>query len=140
MYLATIINCGWDFAESFLKHSYAGIDRSIDVAPKDDNWESKGVMREFSQTEFVDRKIWQWNGLDDTGYVFYPTQCLVKNAKCKVHVNLHGCGQNYRYTYLALPKYSGFNEYAVTNDIIVLYPQTRGSWWYNPSSCWDIGI
>ena len=92
MYLATIINCGWDFAGSFLNHYFKGVNSSLELAPKETNWQDKGIMREFSQTEFVDRKIWEWNGFAETGYVFYPNQCIEKDAKCKVHINLHGCG------------------------------------------------
>ena len=36
--------------------------------------------------------------------------------------------------------YSGFNEYAVTNDLIILYPQVNGNAWFNTYNCWDIGI
>lgn len=53
-----------------------------------------------------------------------------------LHVHLHGCGLSAR---LAThnEKMRRFNEYAVANDIIVLYPDAQLSF-FNLIGCWDI--
>jgi len=39
--------------------------------------------------------------------------------------------------YLNLVEYSGFNDYAASNDLIILYPQADGSIQTNPYTCWN---
>ena len=34
---------------------------------------------------------------------------------------------------------SGWGDYAVTNDFIVLFPQAAYSAYSNPTACWDFG-
>jgi poly(3-hydroxybutyrate) depolymerase len=53
---------------------------------------------------------------------------------------MHGCGQQYQNAFLGLVNYSGFNEYAVTNELIILYPQANANTILNQAGCWDIGI
>jgi poly(3-hydroxybutyrate) depolymerase len=74
-----------------------------------------------------------------TGYVYVPASCQSTAGKgCVVHVVFHGCRQvagdvgDYVYSKL------GYNGWADTNNIIVLYPQvdpTASS--VNPQGCWD---
>ena len=86
-----LINCGYDAAGETLKFILPNIEGSdITVAPKDEDWESKGILRTFNQREFVDLWNWSYSGLADFGYVFFPKQCIKDEAKCKVHVYLHG--------------------------------------------------
>lgn len=131
--LYSIINCGVDFAGDFLKFALPNIPNSnvTSIEDGDEDWESQGVIRKFSQKEFVDKKVWQFSGLDEFGYVFFPNSCLADGASCKVHVVLHGCGQHYQNAFLGLVKYSGFNEYAVTNQMIILYPQANAHALFN---------
>jgi poly(3-hydroxybutyrate) depolymerase len=76
----------------------------------------------------------------DFGYVFYPNECLVDGVSCKVHVVMHGCVQNEQAVFLGLVNYSGFNEYAVTNQLIIVYPQANAVFGKNLAGCWDVGI
>jgi len=39
--------------------------------------------------------IWNIDGLDDFGYIYIPTQCLVADKKCKLHIAFHACLQQY---------------------------------------------
>ena len=58
----------------------------------------------------------------ENGYLFVPKQCDV-NANCRVHFVMHGCGGQ--------PDgmaNQGYNELAVLNSIIMVYPDTN---------CWD---
>ena len=75
--------------------------------------------------EFIEAGLFEYTGFDKFGYVYYPNTCLEK--KCKVHVVLHGCFQGHQGVEKTLIEYSGFNEWAVYNDLIVLYPQVAYS-------------
>ena len=51
-------------------------------------------------------------------------------------VALHGCLQDQSLVGQQFVTSSGLNEWADTNDILVLYPQTISDF-SNPESCWD---
>jgi poly(3-hydroxybutyrate) depolymerase len=105
------------------------------------NWEKdkKGVLRKFSQFSLAEASIFDWHGLDDFGYVFYPKQCADGTTICKLHIHFHGCtatllSSSNGYNYIT--KY-GFNEYAISNNIIIVFPQARFNLIYNQNNCWD---
>lgn len=102
----------------------------------DSDWASKGVYRHFWQPDFLSTYLWQGNYMSPLGYVFYPTQCYDGTTQCKLHIHLHGCFSSVR---TAGEHYSwgfGFNDIAVANDLIVLYPDTPSSF-FNLGGCWD---
>jgi poly(3-hydroxybutyrate) depolymerase len=71
------------------------------------------------------------------GFVYVPTNCKEKK-ECKLHVHFHGCQQYYDSLGDVYVKHSGFNGYAESNDIIVLYPQTTSTFFpSNPQGCYD---
>ena len=43
--------------------------------PPDHNWKQKGVLRRFSQYEFIDSTLIDVHGLDDFGFIYYPYSC-----------------------------------------------------------------
>ena len=65
------------------------------------------------------------DGLDWDGYIYYPNQCIENNgaARCKIHFAMHGCTEqiNSQYGWEWINR-SGYNEYAVTNNLIIVYP------------------
>ena len=83
-------------------------------------------------------------GLADTGFLYVPIGCLPQGQSqepCRVHVVFHGCQQ-----YAGNPKVgkavierAGYNRWADTNKLIVLYPQTAATdpAPLNPKGCWD---
>jgi poly(3-hydroxybutyrate) depolymerase len=116
----------------------------------------------------------------DKAYIFVPPQCLDGTTPCKLHVAFHGCRQGYGYagqepdgrlvkkalygapatepekqlagwTYFV--ENAGYNEWADTNNIVVLYPQATArlsslspfEWIFpgmymqhvNGEGCWD---
>lgn len=94
-----------------------------------------------------------YNALQDAsmareGYVFIPSTCR-DGRKCKLHVAFHGCLQGGTTDHRSghsgnlFAKFSGYNEWAKANDIVVLYPQIQpraGSLVtapVNPQGCWD---
>lgn len=82
------------------------------------------------------------------GYVFIPQPCK-EGRKCKLHVAFHGCLQGGTTDHRSghsgnlFSKFAGYNEWAQTNDIIIIYPQVQvrnGSLQnppVNPQGCWD---
>ena len=67
---------------------------SIDsFEPMNYDWEEQkvGVLRQFSQYALTDSSIFDFHGLSDTGYIFYPNECATGLKSCKLHVHLHGC-------------------------------------------------
>jgi poly(3-hydroxybutyrate) depolymerase len=50
----------------------------------------------------------------------------------------HGCRQGAATLGERFVSEAGYNRWADTNRLIVLYPQVGASWWpYNPRGCWD---
>jgi len=73
----------------------------------------------------LETNILQLDGLDWDGYIYYPYTCIENNgaAKCKIHFALHGCGEQLNSIYgWEWINRSGYNEYAATNNIIIVYP------------------
>lgn len=87
----------------------------------------------FNQREFAN----QSSSMDGTGYVYIPQACTVSGAACAVHVVLHGCQQGASIVGDAVYGQVGYNGWADSNKIIVLYPQAVISQPLNPQGCWD---
>ena len=60
-------------------------------------------------------------------------------AGCRLHIAFHGCLQSQEVVGDAWYGHAGYNKWAATNRIIVLYPQTKASDVdpLNPDGCWD---
>ena len=121
-----INNCQYDSAGHLLAHIYG----SLNPASKNPT----GSIHEFNQGEFASGGNPNSIGLADTGYVYVPAVCL--SEACRVHVVFHGCQQYAGKVGRAVVEHGGYNQWAETNKLIVLYPQTDvGS--LNPNGCWD---
>lgn len=74
--------------------------------------------------------------MDQTGYIYVPTSC--KNGSvCKLHICFHGCEQGYSYVQDQFINSNQLNNWAESNNIIVLYPQAVSTAVLNPKGCWD---
>jgi poly(3-hydroxybutyrate) depolymerase len=102
-----------------------------------------GDLVSFDQRPFVSGKAIDAS-LADEGYVYIPKPC--RAGRCRVHVVFHGCRQNSAEVGRRFVEGAGYNTWADTNRLIVLYPQTvarsgpaLGSWktLFNPKGCWD---
>ena len=102
-----------------------------------------GEMIVFDQRPFVPGRAIDAS-LANEGYAFVPASC--RSGGCKVHVAFHGCLQNAGEIGRRFIDGAGYNEWAASNRIVVLYPQTLrrhglawGSfrWLLNPKGCWD---
>jgi poly(3-hydroxybutyrate) depolymerase len=76
--------------------------------------------------------------LAEQGFLYVPQSCL-NGETCRLHVSFHGCKQNAAAVGDAFVSGTGLNQYADSNNIVVLYPQTRASSInpFNPNACWD---
>ncbi|WP_434631619.1 extracellular catalytic domain type 2 short-chain-length polyhydroxyalkanoate depolymerase [Chromobacterium sp. CV08] len=75
------------------------------------------------------------SSLADEGFVYVPRACADGEA-CRVHIALHGCQQYAGKVGDAFYVHAGYNDWADSNHILVLYPQTTVSA-ANPQGCWD---
>lgn len=118
-----INNCGFDLAGEILSHTYSDLESPAAEA---------GTAQRFDQRPFGDAN------LADYGYVYVPESCK-GDSNCRVHVFFHGCQQSASTAGTALLQNAGFNEWAETNNIVVLYPQVEKSLAapMNPYGCWD---
>ncbi len=114
-------NCGFDTAGALLTHLYGPL------KPRKAG-ELGGKLIVFDQAA-----ITQAAGIGATGYAFIPASCAA-GAACRVHVVLHGCKMNATDVGDAFAKGAGYNRWAETNDLVVLYPQTGAG---ATNGCWD---
>ena len=124
-----INNCSYNMAGHLLRHIYGALNQK-------NSGSLSGSIAEFDQTEFVKGGLTPASvGFADTGYVYVPDVC--RTQACRVHVVFHGCQQYAGLVGGAVYRHSGYNEWADTNRIIVLYPQTDADADFNPKGCWD---
>jgi poly(3-hydroxybutyrate) depolymerase len=76
--------------------------------------------------------------LEPLGYVYVPERCR-RGEPCRLHVAFHGCRQGTSFAGRAFVLNAGYNEWAESNGIVVLYPQVKRSLVMplNPQGCWD---
>ena len=131
-----INNCGYDAAGALLGHLLGRL------APPEDRG---GPLLEFDQREFAGGAP-AAVGMADSGYAWVPGGC--RRERCRVHVVFHGCRQNAQTLGERFVREAGYNRWAESNRLIVLYPQTiaRAGWdfshgtpsfIFNPRGCWD---
>lgn len=120
-----INDCDYDAAGALLQHLLGAL------APP--SARSGGRLESFDQTPFGGYGI----SMDDEGYVYIPADC--ETQRCRVHVAFHGCRQGRAEVKDQFAREAGYNRWADTNRIVVLYPQAIARWWwiYNPRGCWD---
>jgi poly(3-hydroxybutyrate) depolymerase len=96
--------------------------------------ELSAEVQAFDQTEFFPKDHDSFLSMDDTGFVYIPETC--KKGGCDLHVVFHGCKQSYETLNTTFVKEAGYNRWADSNKLIVLYPQIKKTL-NNPESCWD---
>ncbi|MDP1525156.1 MAG: poly(3-hydroxybutyrate) depolymerase [Rhodocyclaceae bacterium] len=103
----------------------------------------EGQLMRFDQGPFLSGKPVDAS-MAEEGYVYIPKDC--PSGGCRIHVVFHGCRQSTEEIGIRFVTDAGYNGWADSNRIIVLYPQIRsrngpalGSWKYvmNPKGCWD---
>jgi poly(3-hydroxybutyrate) depolymerase len=122
-----INDCGFTQSQVLLKHIYG----TSAQAPADTP--SQAVLR-FNQGEFVTGSR---TSMDADAYAYIPAAC--RQTSCGIHVAFHGCQQGASVIGDRFYNGTGYNEFADTNKLIVLYPQAHPSTGIppNPKGCWD---
>lgn len=74
----------------------------------------------------------------DSALLYVPSSCAAGES-CGVHIALHGCQQSAEFIGDAFAAGAGYNEWAESNKLLVLYPQVASSKIapLNPLGCWD---
>lgn len=139
--------CAFDAASAMLGWIYG----ETSAAPRQGGV-AQGRYIEFDQSAYIPRAGWfsyLWgSGMDKTGWLYVPQACAA-GERCRLHVALHGCKQGQSYMPLKPPpggglyngttfvKNTGYDRWADTNRLVVLFPQAVSIPWKNPNGCWD---
>jgi poly(3-hydroxybutyrate) depolymerase len=130
-----IVDCQYDAAGILLRHLLGPL-----AAPAA---KLGGRVLEFDQGEFAGGTPAAIS-LADSGYLFVPDACA--RERCRVHVVFHGCRQSSEQIGDRFVREAGYNRWAESNRLIVLYPQTSQRYGFNfgalnfvlnPKACWD---
>jgi Esterase PHB depolymerase len=121
--LPYINNCGVDAAGNMLKLFYGNL--KARVSPVSSN------LYSFKQSDYGNIVTASMYSL---GFIYVPNYCLT--SQCPVHISFHGCLQSAETLGKTFVTYSGLNDWAESNNIIILYPQAATSA-SNPQGCWD---
>jgi len=130
-----INNCSFDMSGSMLRHLYQG------SLSQPRGQQVLANLMFFDQSNYVPL-MWTLKllSMGSTGAIYVPTACQ-KGAQCKLIVVFHGCSQGMSAPGIgdAFIRHSGLNDWAESNNIVVLYPQVAISLTvpYNPMGCWD---
>jgi poly(3-hydroxybutyrate) depolymerase len=116
-----INNCGFDLAGEMLKHIHGALAAR-------NNGTLSGTFTEFDQSAFA-----SGHGMATTGWVYVPASCA-SGATCKLHVVFHGCKQSTGDVGQQVVRNTGYNRWADSNRMVVLYPQTGAG---ATNTCWD---
>ena len=128
-FIPYINNCGSDPEQTFLTKFYGTLNVKSAGTPS-------GSYVQFDQNAFVSGDNANSYSMDSTGWLFVPQNCA-KGEACRLVVALHGCLQYQGIIQQQFVQKSGINEWARSNNIIVLYPQAISSFPVNPLGCWD---
>ncbi|WP_431686262.1 extracellular catalytic domain type 2 short-chain-length polyhydroxyalkanoate depolymerase [Hahella sp. NBU794] len=114
-------DCQYDAAGLLLNHIYGPLSPPASEKPEN--------LLTFDQSLLSYSQY-----LDETGYIYVPDACRGAQAACRVHIALHGCKQNRSTLQDTFARHAGYNAWAESNRIIVVYPQTSNE---PMNGCWD---
>ncbi|MES2584459.1 MAG: PHB depolymerase family esterase [Pseudomonadota bacterium] len=117
-----INDCNFDLAGAILGHIYGTLNA------RNNNTLPAGNFVEFNQSQFITN-----HGMAPTGWAYIPQACTT-GTQCRLHVVLHGCQQNVTLVQQKYVRNTGYNRWADTNNMVMLYPQTSTA---ATNSCWD---
>ncbi len=122
--------CNYDQAGVILQHAYGALNPP-------NSGKLSGTIQVFDQSKYTDSGSPGQLSMGEKGYLFVPKECESgRDSPCRVHIALHGCAQDTGHIDRRYVDDAGYNEWADTNRIIVLYPQTISEM-ENPQACWD---
>jgi len=124
-----IVDCDYDAAGELLKFLLGKL------APPPA--QESGRLVRFEQDAYADGDA-KAIAMGSTGFVYVPQRCAAE--RCRVHVAFHGCEQGAAEAGDRFVREAGYNRWADTNALIVLYPQAikrYSPFVFNPRGCWD---
>jgi poly(3-hydroxybutyrate) depolymerase len=121
-------NCHFDAAGEILQWLYGPLKTKV-------TGQRSGIIIHFDQAMFWGNFDPIPHGMDPTGELYVPADCAAMKP-CRLHVALHGCMQNLPVVSDEFYDGAGYNRWADTNRIIVLYPRAQVSLG-NLYGCWD---
>lgn len=133
-----LTNCGYDAAGELLKWIYGSLNNP-------NTGTLTGQFVQFDQSSYLADPT--SHGMSAQGWAYVPASCSSRSKACRLHVVFHGCKQYPGYTYSSgsgtvtygdtFVKNAGYNRWADSNDIVLLYPQANALTSSNPNGCWD---
>ena len=117
-----INDCNFDLAGAILQQLYGTLNA------RNNNALPTANFVQFNQSQFISN-----HGMATTGWAYIPQSCSA-GTQCRLHVVLHGCKQNESDVQQQYVKNTGYNRWADTNNMVMLYPQTSLA---ATNSCWD---
>lgn len=123
-FLPWILKCNFDLAGEILKSAYGPLKDRVMAEP--------AHLIKFTQSEFGDEKT----PLAPEAWIYVPKSCQL-GVRCRLHVALHGCQMSPDFIQDKFVTLAGYNEWAESNNIVVLYPQSAKVAGDNPYACWD---
>ena len=131
-----INDCDLDGAGQILEFIYC------DLKPKQAPENLSSTVVKFDQSFYFDNNPNAVMAKD--AFLYVPKACAEGEA-CRLHIAFHGCLQNAESIGDSFYKYAGYNEWADSNNFVVLYPQTSQTEGalpvpgepFNPQGCWD---
>ena len=124
-----IVHCDYDAAGELLRYLLGPL---APPAAKE-----SGRLVQFDQRRYASSDA-HAIAMDDTGFVYLPERCA--KERCRIHVAFHGCRQGAAEIGERFVREAGYNRWADTNALIVLYPQAikrYSPFVFNPRGCWD---
>lgn len=120
-------NCDYDAAGNMLNFLHT------DLQPR--NTLPQGKLVSINQQSLGGE---QATSLAEQGFMYIPKTCQAGES-CQLHISFHGCQQNAETVGKQFVENNGLNNWADTNHLVVLYPQTKNSMFMplNPQGCWD---
>ena len=120
-----INDCDYDTAGEILRHLHDGL------APRAPQAQADNLVEADFSAYFA-----SGSHVAETGYLYVPDACRGDARDCGLHIAFHGCVQGAEFIDDRFVTQSGFNEWAESNDLVVVYPQVEKSL-FNPKGCWD---
>lgn len=121
-------NCGTDPEHDLLAKLYGSVN-AANTGPLG------GSLIQFDQNLYATSGSAASLSMGASGFAYVPRSCA-GGQSCRLLVALHGCKQGYDAIGTTFVDRANLDQYADTNNTIVLYPQATASG-VNPDGCWD---
>ena len=120
-----------------IQHLYSnipdsGITADDEMKDGDIKWNTNGYLRKFDQRPLITNALARFvhqggsvnipHKITDTGYFYYPKNCVVNDNKCKFMIVSHPEG-GFKDAFV-----NTFGQFASANDIVMVWPTVTDKW------------